>query len=217
MRKEMILMLQNTAIDAEEFFESLPDALKTRSYNVAKQTLWLIKKAIQDGLCEEDELSVPLEELYHTVLYYDIGMTLIPERLYVKRDDLSVAERKVIERHTGYGGKILEKCRDSHPLSPEKYLFWTAAADIAVTHHERWDGKGYPFGLVATAIPIISRAAAIADSYEAIVRGSSFRIPLPHEYALLEIKENSGFQFDPDLAAIFIANAKEKAPTLQAL
>jgi HD-GYP domain-containing protein (c-di-GMP phosphodiesterase class II) len=76
-------------------------------------------------------------------------------------------------------------------------------------HHERWDGNGYPTGRSGTAIPLEARVLAIADSFDAILSTRAFRSALPIDVAVSEIERGAGSQFDPGLAAIFLATWRE--------
>jgi len=77
-------------------------------------------------------------------------------------------------------------------------------ADYILTHHERWDGKGYPQGLAGKQIPLLSRILAVADSYDAMVNDRYYRKALSQETAINEIKKGSGTQFDPEIVEIFL-------------
>lgn len=209
MREEMIAAVKDEEIDIRRFYNALPEHIKTHSIHVAKLTERLLYWAVQEGICEDEPLTQPLSQIRRAVLYHDIGMALIPERLIEKTEELTGAERRVVQRHAGYGAKLLDKYRTAHKYPPKEEPVWLLAAEIAGAHHERWDGRGYPFGLLATACPIITRAAAVMDSYDAIVSGSPFRMALPHEYALLEIVDNAGTQFDPELSEVFKQHENE--------
>lgn len=203
MREEMIAAVKDEEIDIQRFFDSLSEKTKMHSRNVAKLTEGLLMHVQDENVCEDEPLIWPPGDIYRAILYHDVGMALIPERLLQKKDELTGPERRVVQRHVGYGAKLIDKFRAAHKYPPEEESMWQLAAEVAGTHHERWDGRGYPFGLLATAAPLVSRATAITDTYDAIVRGSSFRMALPHEYALLEIADNAGTQFDPVLVDIF--------------
>lgn len=209
MQEEMLKAAHDNAIDIDEFFGALPDFTKVHSRHVAELTASLLLRTQQAGLLDETPLPYDEKQIKHAILYHDIGMALIPERLLLKRDDLTSAEKRVVQRHAKYGAKLLERYRKGPFCQEDQSDFWRFAANIAASHHERWDGQGYPFGLIATAIPIAARAAAIANAYDAIVSGSTFRMALPHEYAILEISDNSGAQFDPTLVDVFLRNADE--------
>lgn len=203
MREEMLAAVKDTEIDIRRFFDSLSEHIKKHSRCVSKLTENLLVRADKEGLLEDEPLPLSFEQIGQAVLYLDVGMSLIPERLLNKKEALTAAERQVIQRHTIYGAKLLDRFRASRNYPPEEAPLWQLAAEVAGNHHERWDGQGYPFGMIATAVPIVSRAVSLADSYDAIVGGTPCRMPLPHEYAILEIASNSKTQFDPDLADIF--------------
>lgn len=203
MREEMLVAAKDEEIDIYRFFDALSEDTKRHSRCVAELTKELLLHANREGLLEEEILILPLEQIPDAVLYLDIGMSLIPERILNKTEELTAQERQVIRRHTTYGARLVDRYRSSHNYPPEEASKWQLAAEVAGSHHERWDGRGYPFGLIATAVPIVSRATALADSYDSIVSGSPCRMALPHEYALLEISTNAGTQFDPDLAEVF--------------
>jgi HD-GYP domain-containing protein (c-di-GMP phosphodiesterase class II) len=80
----------------------------------------------------------------------------------------------------------------------------SGVANYILTHHERWDGKGYPLGISGEDIPILSRILAVADAYDAMIESRVYRKALSKEEALNEIKNNSGTQFDPNISNLFI-------------
>lgn len=210
MREEMLAAVKDDEIDIHRFFDALSENTRRHCRCVAELTETLLLFAGRDGFLDEEEfLPFPPEQIRRAVLYHDIGMSMIPERILNKTEELTAPERQVIQRHTTYGAKLLDKFRTGNNYPPEEGPCWQLAAEVANTHHERWDGRGYPYGMIATAIPVVSRAAALADSYDAIVSGSPCRMALPHEYALLEIATNAGTQFDPDLAELFTRHEEE--------
>ena len=87
------------------------------------------------------------------------------------------------------------------------------ATEIATSHHERWDGTGYPYRIAATKIPLSARIMAIADVFDALVSPRCYKDPIPQEKAFQIIQEESGTHFDPELVKIFLS-AKEKAVTI---
>ena len=80
----------------------------------------------------------------------------------------------------------------------------TAASTVALQHHERWDGKGYPRALKGAEIPLQSRITAIAEAYDAMTIKSPYKRAIPPRKAYLEIRKNAGTQFDPELAKLFL-------------
>jgi HD-GYP domain-containing protein (c-di-GMP phosphodiesterase class II) len=124
---------------------------------------------------------------------HDIGKITIPDHILKKPGKLTEDEWQVMKSHTTNGYQILR--------SADKY---TRLADYALTHHERWDGKGYPKGLKQEEIPFFSRIIGICDAYEAMTSDRPYRKAMSKEYAINELKNCSGLQFDPHLVKIFI-------------
>ena len=147
------------------------------------------------------ELNLPdeiLEEIETAGLLHDIGKIAIPEKILLKPGKLTEEEFDVIKTHPALGEKLV--------LSIEKL---TIISNWLKYHHERYDGKGYPDGLVGEAIPISARIIAIADTYDAMTSNRAYRSALSHQEAIDEIKRCSGTQFDPNLAELFINISKE--------
>lgn len=126
-------------------------------------------------------------------LLHDIGKIAIEENIINKPGKLTEEEWSEIKRHTQIGHTILMSSNDMYEI-----------AEYVLSHHERWDGEGYPQGLKKEEIPLISRVVAIADSYDAMTSDRSYRCAMPEELALKELKKNAGTQFDPHLVDIFI-------------
>jgi polar amino acid transport system substrate-binding protein len=96
----------------------------------------------------------------------------------------------------------------------EKMEFLTGAIDIVRSHHESWDGKGYPDGLAGENIPLRARIVTVADSFDAMTTDRPYRKALTIAEALRRIEENAAIQFDPHLAKVFVAYVKEKGRDL---
>ncbi len=126
-------------------------------------------------------------------LLHDIGKIIVPEHILNKPAPLTDEEMEVMKRHPTSGARIL---KGVHHLAP--------AAPYVLYHHERWDGKGYPFGLKGEDIPIEGRFLALVDAYDAMTSDRPYRKGLPRERAMQIIRENLGTQFDPDLGERFL-------------
>jgi len=124
---------------------------------------------------------------------HDIGKITIPDHILKKPGKLSDNEWEIMKTHTTNGYQILR--------SADKY---SRLADYALTHHERWDGKGYPKGLKEDEIPLYSRIISIADAYEAMTSDRPYRKALSKDIAVNELIRCSGTQFDQNLVNIFI-------------
>jgi response regulator RpfG family c-di-GMP phosphodiesterase len=127
---------------------------------------------------------------------HDVGKIAIPDRILRKPGPLDPAERATIERHTILGAELLGGSRSA---------LVQAAEEIARSHHERWDGTGYPAGLAGEAIPLAGRICAICDVFDALVSNRPYKTAWPVEEALAEICEQGGRQFDPRLTELFLA------------
>jgi HD-GYP domain-containing protein (c-di-GMP phosphodiesterase class II) len=131
---------------------------------------------------------------------HDFGKIAIPQRVLLKPGALTAHERLVIERHAVIGHQLLRG-------STCELL--DMAAEIALSHHERWDGRGYPRGLGRTKIPLEARIAAVADVFDSLTRERSYRAALKLRPALELIRAGRGTHFDPDVVdAFFAAEAK---------
>ena len=139
-----------------------------------------------------------LEEIETAGLLHDIGKIGIPQSILCKTSRLTDEEFEIMKDHTGQGAKMIQNVKKLR-----------AVASWLKSHHERWDGRGYPCGLKGTEIPLFARVIALADTYDAMTSTRPYRKALPHEVAIQEIKRCSGVQFDPELAEIFIANEAE--------
>jgi len=125
---------------------------------------------------------------------HDIGKIGIPDAILLKQGKLDPDEWEIMKRHAEIGGQILEGA-----ISPQIEL----ARTIALTHHEKWDGSGYPKGLAGEDIPIAGRIIAIADVFDALTAERPYKKPWTVEAAAAYIAENAGKHFDPALAATF--------------
>jgi len=136
-----------------------------------------------------------LGELQLLGMLHDIGKIGIDDKILNKPGKLTEEEWIVMKKHPEIGYRI---ARASHKLS--------RIADYILSHHERWDGMGYPRGLKGEDIPLLSRILSVADAYDAMTEDRIYRKALSKEEAIEEIRRNSGSQFDPLIANIFIEN-----------
>jgi putative two-component system response regulator len=142
-------------------------------------------------------------ELMHKAApLHDIGKLGVPSEILRKREKLSVPDWERVKRHPQLGADIIGEHDD--PLLK-------LARQLALTHHEHWDGTGYPKGLKGEAIPWGGRVMAIVDSFEAMTSTQFFRDPLPIERAAGEIERGAGTRYDPKLVEAF----KKALPVMQ--
>lgn len=140
-----------------------------------------------------------LDELSLLSHFHDIGKIALPEAVLEKSRILTNDEVNIMKTHTEIG------CRLARSISDLANI-----ADKILSHHERYDGKGYPRGLANTNIPKASRILAIADKFEIMTNGTKYKNPISMEEAFKEIENNSGTMFDPELVKIFLDIYKDE-------
>lgn len=136
-------------------------------------------------------------ELFYAAPMHDVGKIGIPDAILQKPGKLTEEEFAVMRQHPIIGAKIL----GDHPTG-----LLHLAASIALNHHEKWDGTGYPHGLAGEDIPHFARIVAIADVFDALVNTRPYKAAWPVEKALALLDEQSGKHFDPQLVELFKAN-----------
>ncbi len=156
----------------------------------------IVSKALGLGIGLDSEQLGLLEVIS---FLHDIGKIAIDEEVLNKKDQLSTQEWEKVKKHPEIGYRILSTV-------PE---YFEVASDI-LSHHERYDGHGYPRGLKGEQIPLRARILSIADAYDAMVNKRPYNEQKTHEAAMIEIKENRGTQFDPSLVDVFIKHFGSK-------
>ncbi|MCF0216876.1 MAG: response regulator [Fibrobacteraceae bacterium] len=131
---------------------------------------------------------------------HDIGKVGIQDEILRKPSRLTESEMALMKEHSRMGHDVLLEA--THELSKDPMV--VIAADIALAHHERWDGTGYPSGIKGEEIPVGARLMAVADVYDALRSRRPYKEPYPHEVALSEICKGKGTQFDPDVVDAFV-------------
>jgi putative two-component system response regulator len=151
---------------------------------------------LAERICRELGAEAPLASTIRLAApLHDIGKLGIPDRILLKPGSLTEHEQAVMQTHTTIGARILGK---------SEYPVLGMAREIALTHHERWDGDGYPAGLRASAIPIAGRIVAVADVFDAITHARPYKEALPVEHAIEEITRAGGTQFDAQVVEAFL-------------
>lgn len=131
---------------------------------------------------------------------HDVGKIGVPDTIRLKKDKYTDEERKMMEQHTIIGARI---------LSTSKSELLYAGRVVALSHHEKWDGTGYPNGLVGADIPLWGRICAVADMFDALITDRPYKEAVSYDKALEIIKEERGKHFDPKIVDLFVDNFDE--------
>lgn len=169
-------------------------------YRIKKYTQLLIRhlNAIEDNGIT---LSPTQTELFsQTSVLHDIGKVGIPDHILLKPGLLNDEEFRVMQKHTTIGADALNNVTERFPGAD----FYRAARDIILTHHERFDGTGYPHGLQGEDIPLCGRIMALVDVYDALTTKRVYKDAMPHDEARSIIVDGRGTQFDPRVVDAFV-------------
>ena len=135
------------------------------------------------------------EEIERAARLNDVSKLGLPEAMVTRGAALTDAEITVMRKHVTLGAQMIAQSRD---------VSFAVARDVALHHHERWDGGGYPHGLAGAAIPEAARITAITEVFDVLTHGRSYRAALSPRNALVEIQRVSGMQFEPRLVDAFV-------------
>jgi len=197
--------LQKTYIELQQTYQEIKELSLEIIYRLAKAAEYRdehtgshIQRVSYYSVKIAEKIGLPPSEIelikYGSPLH-DIGKLGIPDSILLKPGALSPKEWEIMKMHTLIGSKILKG-------SKIKYL--NAAETIALHHHERWDGTGYPHGLKGEEIPLYARIVAVADVFDALTTDRPYRKALSVDTALKIIEQESGTHFDPELANEFL-------------
>ncbi|MDZ4169707.1 MAG: response regulator [Coriobacteriia bacterium] len=148
-----------------------------------------------------------VDSLVEASTLHDIGKVAISDDILLKPGKLNVLEFEVMKEHTTVGARTLEAVRDRYPGN----RFIEVGIEITRSHHERWDGTGYPDGLGADAIPLSARIMAIADVYDALRSKRVYKDAFAHDDSARIILDGAGTHFDPALVEVFASTADQFA------
>ena len=179
---KIILQSMNTFIS---FIDAKDPYTRGHSKRVAMYAAEIAKRM---GLSEDE-----VQNIYYAGLLHDSGKISIPDAVLNKPGKLTDEERKLIQNHTVAGGKMLKQLSSLRGVR-----------ETALYHHERFDGKGYPEGLIGEAIPLYARIVGVADSYDAMSSNRVYRRHLNKDDIIEEIQQGSGTQFDPDIVKYMV-------------
>ncbi len=160
----------------------------------------LLEKAKEDELYGGAFENLDLELYAHASQMHDVGKISIPDSVLLKPGRLTEDEFNVMKLHTLYGEEAIKNSMND--LKDTEFL--RVASEFAVSHHEKWDGSGYPKGVAGEEIPVSGRLMAIVDVYDAIISKRPYKDAYTHSVACDIILKDSGKHFDPELVKVFL-------------
>jgi putative two-component system response regulator len=140
-----------------------------------------------------------IRNIFQASFLHDVGKIGIPDQILLKEGKLEPDEFEIMKTHTDIGKKTLHEIFDKYPQNG----FVTLCIDLAASHHEKWDGAGYPEGIYGLDIPLSARIMALVDAYEALRSKRPYKEPISHEKSLHIIREGGGIHFDPSVVKAF--------------
>lgn len=160
----------------------------------------LTKELAQLDILKNVTTPTYIEDIYHASILHDIGKVAVPDEYMAVDAPLQEYEKDLLRRHTLIGGDVIREMEEESQGSG----FLSMAKHIAYFHHERWDGKGYPYGLAKREIPLAARIVAVADTYEEMTAGAPAGALNIHETAVDFIRLHSETRFDPQIIDCFL-------------
>jgi len=169
--------------------------------HLVRMSNYCVLIAARLGLCEQD-----IDVLRHASPMHDVGKIAVPDAVLMKPGPLTGDEWRIMREHPAYGARILAN-------SGNRLL--QAGEEIALTHHERFDGSGYPHGLKGAAIPLFGRICAVADVFDALTSKRPYKPPYAAEHSLSVMADGRGSHFDPEILDAFFAGTDEAMAVLR--
>ena len=222
-QKERIRHLKNSVVHVVADMVEKRD-LTTGGHNdrIAEFVRILLTAMLEQGVYPDETEGLDFELFVSSARLHDVGKIAIPDNILNKPGKLTDVEFVIMKTHADEGRSIIEQITDrtrfrNPPMATESSsnendspravaiddTFLSYARLFAGYHHERWDGKGYPYGLSGRTIPIHGRVMAFADVYDALVSERPYKRPFTHDESVSIIMENAGTQFDPVIALVF--------------
>lgn len=178
--------------------------LRTQKY-VRQMALHLKRQ----GRLEAQGVRDYVDLLHDVTPLHDLGKVGIPDRILKKPGKLDQDEWEIMKTHTSLGAGIIDSAQTPETAADSRVLdALRVARQVALSHHENWDGSGYPQGLAGNRIPQAAQLVAIADAYDALRSARVYKAAWSHEDAVADIVNLSGRRFDPELVAVFLAEAE---------
>ncbi|MCL2068520.1 MAG: response regulator [Oscillospiraceae bacterium] len=165
----------------------------------------LVNRLIQSGIYAEELSSWDVDAFVMSSKLHDIGKISISDSILMKPGKLTDEEFEIVKGHAAFGRKIIERMESNNEENP----FLEHAKLLAGSHHEKWDGTGYPYGLKGEQIPLQGRLMAVIDVYDALTNDRPYMKACTHGEAVNIIKEGFGTHFDPLICGVFLEHQGE--------
>jgi putative two-component system response regulator len=200
------LELQNTVLSTmSHMVECRDDLTGEHLKRICLFLRLLLQKMLRQGIYADELAGWDINLFIQAAQLHDVGKIALLDSVLLKPTRLTAAEFDSIKQHTIFGERIIEKIQQRTQKTP----FLTYAWIIAGTHHEKWDGSGYPRGLTGRGIPLHGRLMALADVYDTLISRRPYKSALTAEQAGDIIEQESGRHFDPILTTLFTESRDE--------
>lgn len=201
-KSEQLTKLQNGLIMVlADMVESRDQCTGDHVFKTAAYTEIILCQMLREGIYSDQLTEEYIAEVVNSAPLHDVGKITVSDVILNKPGKLTDEEFRIMQNHTVEGGKIIDKAM---ALVDEDTGYLTEAKNLALYHHEKWNGKGYPTGLKGEEIPLSARVMAVADVFDALVSRRSYKEPFSIEKALSIIREDAGSHFDPLVAQAFL-------------
>ncbi len=205
-RKRQLIASQSATITA---FCALAEARDNDTGNHIHRTQHYVR-ALAEELTGHPRFAAELEGeaiplMFKSAPLHDIGKVAIPDAVLLKPGPLNDQEWVEMRRHCEYGRRAIAMAQGELSMVGDSFLRY--AMEIAYSHHEKWNGTGYPQGLAGEDIPLSARLMAVADVYDALISRRVYKPAMPHALAIEQIILGKGTHFDPDIADAMVAIA----------
>lgn len=201
-KTKVVVELQNAILQTMSGLIDGRDVVTGGHIERTQEYLKVLLEAITKAERYKDEVSTwEMDFVLPSAQLHDVGKISIEDSILKKPERLTPEEFEKIKLHTTFGAEVIEKIKKK----TTDHTFLDYAHIFIISHHEKWDGSGYPNGLKGEDIPLLGRILAIADVYDALVSERPYKVPFSHEKAVEIIKSDSGKHFDPDLVELFLS------------
>ena len=205
-KTKTVVELQNAVLQTMAELVEYRDDITGRHIERTQSYLSILINALLQHSIYTDEISTwNIELVVQSAQLHDVGKIAISDHILQKPGKLTAEEFEQVKEHTTFGEKVIEKIKKS----TSEHAFLEQARILVATHHEKWDGSGYPKGLKSEEIPLQGRLMAIADVYDALISDRPYKRAFTHKEAVAVILAGKETHFDPVLIDLFLSVADQ--------